>query len=71
MNLELSDYDLRTVGHLAAAEGHAEMVEFLLEKTNFNFELKDRWEHDPMEGAKDNEIKSAIKLGLKLRDKKR
>jgi len=43
VNLEISDYDLRHVGHLAACEGHVEMLKFLITETTFNFDLKDRW----------------------------
>lgn len=39
VNLEVSDYDKRSVGHLAAAEGHQEILEFLATETKFNFEL--------------------------------
>jgi len=42
-NLELSDYDNRTVGHLAAAEGHINVLKFLCESTKYNFLLLDRW----------------------------
>lgn len=43
VNLEISDYDLRHVGHLAACEGHYEVLEFLARETTFSFELQDRW----------------------------
>lgn len=39
VNLELSDYDLRHVGHLAACEGHYSVLEFLAKETKFNFLL--------------------------------
>ena len=48
-NLELADYDQRTIGHLAAAEGHTEMLEMLARLTKFNFNLKDRWGHSVLE----------------------
>lgn len=35
--IETSDYDLRTVAHLAAAEGHTELLLYLINETNFNF----------------------------------
>lgn len=43
VDLEISDYDLRHVAHLAACEGHIPILEFLITETTFNFELKDRW----------------------------
>ena len=30
VNLEISDYDLRHVAHLAACEGHIQMLEYLI-----------------------------------------
>ena len=43
VNLEQTDYDLRHVGHLAACEGHYEMLEYLAKETTFSFEMQDRW----------------------------
>lgn len=43
VNLEISDYDLRNIAHLAACEGHVNILEYLVTQTNFNLELKDRW----------------------------
>ena len=37
VNLEISDYDLRNVAHLAACEGHLAILSFLASETNFNF----------------------------------
>ena len=34
---------MRTIGHLAAAEGHLELLEYLAKHSKFNFELEDRW----------------------------
>lgn len=42
-DLEISDYDLRNVGHLAASEGHYALLEYLASCTSFNFDRKDRW----------------------------
>lgn len=48
-DIEASDYDLRTVAHLAAAEGHTELLLYLINETDFNFDLKDRWGKKPLE----------------------
>lgn len=49
VNLEVSDYDLRNIGHLAASEGHLDLLEFLINHTNFDFDLADRWGRSPLE----------------------
>ena len=62
INMEVSDYDKRTVGHLAAAEGHVEILEFLAEKTNFNFQLEDRWGNSVLSELKDPEQRERIEV---------
>ena len=42
MDMALADYDGRTALHLAAAEGHENIVRFLLEKCDVSPHLKDR-----------------------------
>jgi glutaminase len=42
MDMTLSDYDGRTALHLAAAEGHFECVQFLIEQCNVPCNPKDR-----------------------------
>nr|CAD7463921.1 unnamed protein product [Timema tahoe] len=42
MDMTLSDYDGRTALHLAAAEGHFDCVEFLLEHCRVPHNCKDR-----------------------------
>ena len=37
VDLETADYDLRHVGHLAACEGHFEMLKYLASETKFDF----------------------------------
>ena len=51
-NLTLGDYDQRTPMHLAAAEGHAEVVEFLLE--HGVRPAPDRWGGLPVSDALEN-----------------
>lgn len=60
INLEISDYDKRSVGHLAAAEGHFELLEFLAKNTMFNFEIEDRWHNKVLDECKQPEIKTKI-----------
>lgn len=52
-DIQQADYDKRTLGHLAAAEGHIEMLEFMARQTKFNFEMKDRWGNSVLEEMKD------------------
>ena len=42
MNMEAQDYDSRTALHLAAAEGHLNVVRMLVEKRGVHHEPKDR-----------------------------
>ncbi|XP_021434873.2 glutaminase kidney isoform, mitochondrial isoform X1 [Oncorhynchus mykiss] len=49
MDMEQRDYDSRTALHVAAAEGHAEVVSFLLEACKVNPVPIDRWDKNPME----------------------
>jgi ankyrin repeat protein len=63
-NIEVSDYDLRTVAHLAAAEGHWELLNYLIVETNFNFLLKDRWGKKPLEEIHDAEKRAEFEEAL-------
>jgi len=51
-NLNVSDYDKRSLGHLAAAEGHWEFIHILLTAGEFDFEAKDRWENSTVDQIK-------------------
>jgi glutaminase len=48
--LDVADYDLRTPLHLAASEGHADVVRFLLGR-NVPAAPLDRWGHTPAQDA--------------------
>uniref|UniRef100_A0AC34FE18 Glutaminase n=1 Tax=Panagrolaimus sp. ES5 TaxID=591445 RepID=A0AC34FE18_9BILA len=51
-DLECPDYDKRTALHLAASEGHAEIVRFLLKIAKVCPDPKDRWNRTPLQDAK-------------------
>ena len=66
-DVEQADYDKRTIGHLAAAEGNIEVLKFLATRTDFNFDLVDRWDNPVLGELKDKEARSQIEALLKLR----
>ncbi|KAL0977934.1 hypothetical protein UPYG_G00163480 [Umbra pygmaea] len=51
MDMELKDYDCRTALHVAAAEGHLDVVTFLTEACKVNPFVKDRWGNIPLDDA--------------------
>lgn len=60
-NLESKNYDGRTVAHIAAADGHENILTFLARNTNFNFDLKDRHEFTPLTEIKDSVLQQTIR----------
>ncbi|XP_013916646.1 PREDICTED: glutaminase liver isoform, mitochondrial-like [Thamnophis sirtalis] len=51
MDMEQKDYDSRTALHVAAAEGHLEVVKFLIEACRVNPFVKDRWGNIALDDA--------------------
>ena len=59
-DLNLCDYDRRTLGHLAACENHRDVLIYLATKTNFNFKFKDRFGKDTLEEIQDPQFREEI-----------
>uniref|UniRef100_A0A671L8Q5 glutaminase n=1 Tax=Sinocyclocheilus anshuiensis TaxID=1608454 RepID=A0A671L8Q5_9TELE len=51
MDMDLKDYDSRTPLHVAAAEGHMDVVLFLMQSCKVNPFVKDRWGNIPRDDA--------------------
>ena len=52
VNLNEADYDMRTIGHLAASENHFMFLRMLAEESNYDFSLKDRWGRTALDDIK-------------------
>jgi len=50
-NLEMADYDKRTALHLAASEGHFDLVKFLINIAKVKHDPLDRWDRSPLHDA--------------------
>ena len=51
IDLDASDYDGRTALHMAATEGHIEILQFLAKKNLKEINPTDRWGNTPLEDA--------------------
>jgi ankyrin repeat protein len=60
-NLNIEDHNKRTISHIAAAEGHIDIIKFLVEETNVNILSNDKWGNTPYSEAKNKEIRDIIK----------
>ena len=62
-----TNYDGRTIAHIAAAEGHRDLL-LALQEAWFNFDLKDRWGQTPINEIKDPVLKEEIERIWKSRN---
>ncbi|MFV9972178.1 MAG: ankyrin repeat domain-containing protein [Francisella endosymbiont of Hyalomma asiaticum] len=61
VNINKGDYDKRTVLHLASAEGHEDIVKYLILKS-VNVNATDRWGKKPIDDAIINNNTSIIEV---------
>ncbi|KAI6185135.1 No extended memory [Aphelenchoides fujianensis] len=61
-NLELVDYDKRSALHLAASEGHAEIIRFLINVAHVKPDPKDRWQRTPLHDARSEGHTECVRL---------
>ena len=62
VDMNQKDYDGRTALHLACCENHLEIVQFLINVAKVKKDPKDRWNHSPLDEAKEQNITEIINL---------
>ncbi|XP_072521816.1 glutaminase 2b isoform X2 [Salminus brasiliensis] len=62
MDLDQKDYDCRTALHVAASEGHVDVVRFLTHACKVNPFVKDRWGNIPLDDAMQFGHTSVVKI---------
>uniref|UniRef100_A0A7N6BJV4 glutaminase n=1 Tax=Anabas testudineus TaxID=64144 RepID=A0A7N6BJV4_ANATE len=62
MDMDLKDYDSRTALHIAAAEGHIDVVRFLTDTCKVNPFIEDRWGNLPVDDAMQFEHEEVVKV---------
>ncbi|XP_068123667.1 glutaminase liver isoform, mitochondrial isoform X1 [Hyperolius riggenbachi] len=68
MDMEQKDYDARTALHVAAAEGHVEVVKFLTEGCRVNPFAEDRWGNTPLQDAMRFERQEVVNMLLQYQE---
>ena len=54
VDLNLTNFDGRTVGHLASSDSQVEVLKYLAGSTEFNFLAEDRWGNSTLKQLIDN-----------------
>ena len=62
VDMNQQDYDGRTALHLACCENHVELVQFLLNVAKVKKNPKDRWNHTPLDEAREKNLTEIIEL---------
>ena len=69
-NLSVGDYDKRTAMHLAASEGHVDVIAFLIDVAKVDPSPHDRWGGTPLDDAIRSKKVAAVELLLSRRARK-